>query len=203
MNLIKIGAFIKSCRKEKGLTQEALSEKLNISQKTISKWECGNGLPDVSIMLDLCSALSISVNELLNGEHIDKNDYMDKAEQKLLEIQKEKVKSDKRLLTAEIYLGVISAIFSLALMLVGGVLLEKSIVLYGVLLLVAGTIVLLAGAGFCLYIEQKAGYYVCPKCEHKFIPTYKQVFFALHLGRDRYMKCPSCKKISYCKKVVE
>ena len=56
---------------------------------------------------------------------------------------------------------------------------------------------------FGLYIEQKAGYYQCDKCKHKFVPTYAQVAFAIHYGRTRHMKCPKCKKRSYCKKVVE
>lgn len=203
MDLIKIGKFIKNCRKDKGLTQEELSEKLNISQKTISKWECGNGLPDVSIMLDLCTALSISVNELLNGEHIDKKDYMDKAEQKLLEIQKEKVKSDKRLLTAEIILIVISMVIFLGGSIIGKILYDKGYILYGWLSIIFGILVLVPCVIFGVYIEQKAGYYQCDKCKHKFVPTYAQVLFAIHYGRTRHMKCPKCKKRSYCKKVVE
>ncbi len=203
MNLIKIGAFIKSCRKNKSLTQEELSEKINVSQKTVSKWECGKGLPDVSIMLDLCSVLSISVNELLNGERIDSVDYMDKAEKKLLEMQSEKTKSDKRLLTAEIFIGVISSLVFVACALAFGFLMERSEVLYAILFLVLGFVVFIPCITFCLYIEQKAGYYKCGKCGHKFVPSFLQITFSLHFGRSRIMKCPNCGKRSYCKKVVE
>lgn len=203
MDLIKIGAFIKACRKEKNFTQEGLAEKLNISPKTVSKWECGNGLPDVSIMVDLCKNLSISVNELLNGEHIDKQDYMEKSEQKLLEMQQEKINSDKRLLTAEIYIGIFSTIISLVCVITASLLLEKGEYLYGGLLLGFGILLFLPAMAFCLYIEQKAGYYQCKHCNHKFIPTYSQVLWAPHYNRTRRMKCPNCNKKGYCKKVLK
>ena len=203
MDLIKIGSFIKACRKEKSLTQETLADKLNISQKTVSKWECGNGLPDVSIMLDLCDALSISVNELLNGEHIDSKEYMDKAEKKLLEMQKEKIKSDKSLLRAEIIIGVTATIILLACVFAFAYLMERGEYLFGVLSLVFGLLVFMPSLLFCLYIEQKAGYYKCGNCGHKFIPTFSQVSLAPHVGRSRWMKCPNCQKRSYCKKTLD
>ena len=74
MDLIKIGKFIQQQRKEKNLTQVQLAQKIGVSEKTISKWECGNGFPDTTLMLPLCSALSISANELLSGKLINEND---------------------------------------------------------------------------------------------------------------------------------
>ena len=62
MDQEKIGKFIASCRKETGLTQAALADKLNITDRAVSKWETGRSLPDVSIMLELCNLLNISVN---------------------------------------------------------------------------------------------------------------------------------------------
>ena len=70
MNQEKIGKFIAECRKEKNLTQLELAEKLNISNRAVSKWETGKNCPDVSIMLELCDILGINVNELLSGERI-------------------------------------------------------------------------------------------------------------------------------------
>ena len=70
MDQIKIGKFIAECRKKNNLTQMQLAEKLNITDRAISKWENGRAMPDSSLMLDLCSILNISVNELLNGERI-------------------------------------------------------------------------------------------------------------------------------------
>ena len=73
MNQIKIGKFIAECRKKNNLTQMQLAEKLNITDRAISKWENGKGMPDSSLMLDLCHELNISVNELLCGELIEMN----------------------------------------------------------------------------------------------------------------------------------
>ena len=71
----KIGEFIAAQRKEKQMTQKQLGEALGISDKAISKWECGKGLPDISIMMPLCELLEINVNELLSGEHLTE-DYL-------------------------------------------------------------------------------------------------------------------------------
>ncbi len=68
MEQAMIGKFISACRKEKGLTQMQLAEKLNITNRAVSKWETGKSMPDVSLMLDLCNILDITVNELLSGE---------------------------------------------------------------------------------------------------------------------------------------
>ncbi len=67
MNQEKIGKFIAECRKEKNLTQLQLAEKLNISNRAVSRWETGKGCPDVSIMMELCDILGINANELLSG----------------------------------------------------------------------------------------------------------------------------------------
>lgn len=89
MNQEKIGKFIAEKRKEKSLTQQELADILGISNKTVSKWECGNGLPEVSLMMPLCEALGISVNELLSGEELN-NTYIEKAEENFIELIKEK-----------------------------------------------------------------------------------------------------------------
>ena len=89
MNQEKTGKFIAEKRKEKSLTQQELADILGISNKTVSKWECGNGLPEVSLMMPLCEASGISVNELLSGEELD-NTYVEKAEENFIELIKEK-----------------------------------------------------------------------------------------------------------------
>lgn len=86
MNQINTGKFIAVCRKEKGLTQAQLAEKLNITDRAVSKWETGKCMPDSSIMLDLCKILDISVNELLSGERIKMDNYDEKVSQNLLEL---------------------------------------------------------------------------------------------------------------------
>lgn len=95
MNQEKIGKFIALCRKEQKLTQEELAEKLNITYKAVSKWECGKGLPDASIMLDLCNILKINVNNLLSGEKVDNNKYVNNAEENLIILTKQIEKRKK------------------------------------------------------------------------------------------------------------
>ena len=92
MDQIKIGRFIAELRKEKNLTQRQLADSMNLSDKTISKWECGKGLPEVSLMLPLCEILEITVNELLCGERIEKEVYEEKAEETLVTLVDEKEK---------------------------------------------------------------------------------------------------------------
>lgn len=96
MNQEKIGNFIAQCRKEKKLTQTQLAEKLNISNKAISKWETGRGMPDSSIMLELSKYLGITVNELLSGEHLQKEDYESKVNENIIYMAKENEKNKKR-----------------------------------------------------------------------------------------------------------
>ena len=95
MDQIKIGKFITQCRKEQGFTQLQLADKLNITDKAISKWETGKGLPDSSIMLELCEYLRINVNELLSGEHIVEENYQEKACENIISIAKESEKNRK------------------------------------------------------------------------------------------------------------
>lgn len=88
MNQVEIGKFIASCRKEKGFTQVQLAEKLNITDRAVSKWETGKSMPDSSIMLELCDLLGITVNELLSGERIEMDHYEEKVNQNLIELKK-------------------------------------------------------------------------------------------------------------------
>lgn len=85
----KIGEFIAAQRKEKGMTQKQLGDALKISDKTVSKWECGKGLPDISIIMPLCELLNISVNELLSGEHLTEDSYPEKAEENMIQLIQE------------------------------------------------------------------------------------------------------------------
>lgn len=95
MDQKKIGEYIREKRKTKSLTQKELAEQLNISDKTISKWECGNGLPDFGSLKPLCDALNISVNELLAGEDISSDTYAVKAEENIMSLFKENEKQKK------------------------------------------------------------------------------------------------------------
>ena len=201
MDYNKIGKFIMAERKAKKLTQAKLAEKIFVSEKTISKWENGNGIPDTNALPKLCQIFEVSINELLNGERIASEKYADKAENTLLALQTAKEERDKMLLSMEIVICVLSIITLLSLTFVAVFLPMKTWL--SILLIMIGVATTLVGAGFALRIEQIAGYYVCKKCNHKHIPTYKQVFFAMHCGRTRYMKCPHCKQKSWNKKVIK
>lgn len=195
MDNIKIGAFIAECRKSKGYTQASLAEQLHITNKAVSKWECGRSLPDAAIMIDLCKLLGISVTELLKGER-----GMEKNEELLLEMVKQKQAADKRLLRMEIITGAIGVLILLAAVTVASFVQLPEI--WRVLIIVAGLVPLLVAMPFMIQIEQTAGYYECKHCKHRYVPTFKAVFMAMHTGRTRYMKCPECGKKSWQKKVL-
>ena len=89
MDQIKIGKFIAEMRKEQNLTQIDLAEKLGISNKTVSKWECGNGMPDYALVESLCEVLNINVNELLSGERLPSKEYNKKAEENMMSLIQE------------------------------------------------------------------------------------------------------------------
>ena len=200
MDQVKIGKFISECRKKNNLTQMQLAEKLNITDRAISKWETGKAMPDSGIMLDLCNELKITVNELLSGEMIEMNNYDKKAEELLLEMQKQKEESDRRLLTIEIVMGVITLVmYCVVVMGVGFLPIKEST---QILIIMLATILIVIMAFVALRIEQIAGYYECRKCHHKYVPTYSSVLWAMHVCRTRYMKCPECSKRSWQKKVI-
>ena len=201
MDQIKIGKFIAECRKKKNLTQMQLAEKLNITDRAISKWENGKGMPDSSLMLELCDYLKISVNELLSGEVLEMNNYNEKVEKNLLEMVKQKEESDKRLLTMEIVIGLLISIVFFALIFIASFVEMEDWL--RITLIITGFIPFVIMILFAIRIEQKAGYYECQKCHHKYIPSYSSVLWAMHINRTRYMKCPKCNQKSWQKKVTK
>ncbi|MCI8276670.1 MAG: helix-turn-helix transcriptional regulator [Clostridia bacterium] len=200
MDQVKIGKFIAECRKNKNMTQAQLAEKLNITDRAISKWETGKGMPDSGIMLELCTELDISVNELLSGEVIKMDNYNLKAEENLLELKKQKEDSDTNMLKLEIIIGYISTISFLILIFVASFI--QMWIIVRILLIILGSIIFIVGIANAIKIEQIAGYYECDKCHYKYIPEYNNVLFSMHYGRTRYMKCPKCNKKSWNKKVL-
>lgn len=100
MDQIKIGRFIADERKNKGYTQKELAGILEISDKTISKWETGKGFPEISLLMPLCQALDLDVNELLSGERLAGTDYRQKAEENIIKLVQENEKSKKQAVKA-------------------------------------------------------------------------------------------------------
>jgi len=200
MDQVKIGKFIAERRKAAGLTQMQLAERLLITDRAVSKWENGRSLPDSSIMLELCSILGISVNELLCGEVVLMENYNKELEKNLIEMVKQKEQADKRLLFLEYFIGgILVAVLLAATMIASFVQMEEWL---RVVIILGGLVPLLVATPFMLKIEQTAGYYECRRCGHRYVPKYKAVFMAMHSGRTRYMRCPECKKLSWQKKVI-
>ena len=200
MDQIKIGKFIAERRKAAELTQMQLAEKLNITDRAISKWENGRAMPDSSIMLLLCDILKISVNDLLHGEVKTMDSYNEELEKTLLEMLKEKEKSDKRLLFAEVLIGLFSLIPLIPATIITAIVSMAEWI--KVIIVFSSIIPLLIALPFLIKIEQKAGYYECAKCGHRYIPTYKSVFMSMHMGRTRHMRCPNCNEKSWQKKKI-
>ena len=200
MDQVKIGRFIADCRKKAGCTQTQLAEKLGITDRAISKWETGKSLPDSSIMLELCGMLDITVNDLLSGEVVTMNNYNKELENNLLEMIKQKEQADKRLLSAEVFIGITATVVLFALIFLSAFVQMPNGL--RISLIVSGFVLFLAGCFYALRIEQTAGYYECQECKHRYVPTYKVVNLAPHMGRTRYMRCPACGKKSWQKKVL-
>ena len=200
MDQAKIGRFIAERRKKASLTQMQLAEKLNITDRAVSKWETGKAMPDSSIMLELCGVLKITVNDLLSGEVVTTDNYNKELENNLLEMVKQKEESDKRLLKREIVMGICCILPLIASIIIVNILpMEEWL---SAVIVLASIIPLLIATPFALKIEQKAGYYECKKCGHRHIPQYSSVFWAMHINRTRYMRCPKCNKKSWQKKVI-
>ena len=200
MNQVKIGKFIASKRKEQGLTQLQLAEKLCITDRAVSKWETGKSLPDASLMPELCKLLKITINDLLCGEVVSVENYNEKAEKALLEMVKKEEMQNKKLMMYENVIGFGSTISFLIQVLVAVFFVKNTTA--QILLFILAFAFLIIGVSFALKIETETGYYECQKCHNKYVPKYSSVYFAMHLGTTRYMKCPKCGKRSWQKKVM-
>ena len=200
MDQIKIGKFIAECRKSQNMTQLQLAERMNVTDRAVSKWENGKSMPDSSLMLELCNVLKISVTDLLNGENIKTGNYNQRLEQSLIDMVKQKEDADKMLLFLELLVGVVCVAVMLATALFASFVdMEEW---QRITLILIGLAPILIVTPFMIKIEQTAGYYECKKCGHKYVPTYSSVFMSMHTGRTRYMRCPKCGKKSWQKKVI-
>ena len=201
MDQIKIGKFISERRRAVGYTQAELAGKLGITDRAVSKWETGRALPDAANMLDLCGLLKITVTDLLCGEVVSMENYNKELEKQLIELKKQKEEADRNLLRMEVVVGVIGIVFLLAGC-VCAAYMENLAEWQRGLICLAGLIPLLVAMPFMLKIEQKAGYYECKKCGHRYVPSFKAINLAPHMGRTRKMRCPKCQEKSWQKKVI-
>ena len=196
MDQIKIGKFIAEIRKEQNFTQRQLADILSISDKTVSKWECGKGLPEVSLMIPLCDALQITVNDLLTGERVSEVDYQKRAEENMMNLIKENEENKKRM-ALSIICGVITIIAVCSLVVIASYIAIPTIA--RIALIVFAIITAVAGIGAAAMLEVKAGYYECPHCKALFVPTMGEYVKGYHTLTKRKLKCHECGKTGMCK----
>ena len=200
MDYKKIGEFIANERKSKKMTQAKLAEKIYVSEKTVSKWENGNGLPDTHLLPTLCSVLGVTLNEMLSGERVEES-TAENNEQVLLNMAKEIECKNKTIMQA---MWVILAVSIVSMMV--GILLVAFFVpveVWQVVLIAIICIGLLIPCFYALRLEISVGVYKCQKCGYEIVPTYMEALMSMHRGTTRYLKCPSCNKRTCCKKVIK
>ena len=199
MDQIKIGKFIADERKRKGYTQKQLSGKLEISDKTISKWERGNGFPEVSLLLPLCNELEITVNELLSGERVSEEDYRKKAEENMVNLVREAQESKKKIILSAIVAG-LTIIAALPLFMISGTLEMENWL--RVTIIIIGGVVFFGGIAVACVLDRDAGAFECPECNNRFVPDMKAYVMGPHTITKRKLVCPHCGAHKYCKKVL-
>lgn len=201
MDQIKTGEFLAKERKQLGLTQQELADRLGVSNRTISKWECGRGFPEISLLLPLCEVLSLSVNELLSGERLEEKDYREKAEEHIVDFIKEKEDNRRRFVLATVT-GMIATVSFLTLVLV--VCAYSEVMTLAVRLAVVAIAVGIFAVGMYVAMqgERSIGYYRCKHCGELFVPTWGAYMAGMHIVTTRWLRCPRCHKKGWCKKVM-
>ena len=197
MDQVKIGKFISQMRKEKGLTQKQLGEELLISDKTVSKWETGKGMPEVSLMLPLCEKLGINVNELLTGERIPDEDYKKKAEENIMNIMREKEESIRKIVIS-VAVCAVTLLAGVTLIVVAGTLEMETWL--RIVLSAIGAFVLIGGIAVAAMEDMSAGTFECKHCGTRFVPSAMAYLAGPHTITKRKLTCPKCGKRSYCKR---
>ena len=195
MDQIKIGRFIAERRKAQKMTQKALADMLRISDKTVSKWECGKGLPELSLMIPLCDALQITVNDLLSGTIVSPVEYQTKAEENMMALIKEN-SENKKSMALSIICGVITIIAVFALVCLASFM---PLPMFGrIALIVLAVVAAVCGVGAACVLDVKAGYYECPHCKALFVPTMRDYVKGIHTLTRRRLTCPICANVVLC-----
>ena len=195
MDQVKTGNFLKALRRERGWTQSQFAEKLQISEKTVSKWETGRGLPDVALMLPVCELLGVTVNELLSGERLSAEGYRVRAEENILDLARDRTKSATKAVVCNAACIVCIAV-ALALVLVAA--LCDLPVWARILLIVCAILGICAVLAPILLVAVSVEVFSCPACGKRFVPTLRAYILGPHTFRKRRLKCPHCGKKSWC-----
>ncbi len=199
MDQIKVGKFIAECRKKKNLTQAQLAEKLGITDRAISKWETGKAMPDVDIMLNLCDTLGIMVNELLYGEMIDMEQKSEQLNELIFQMAKNEERYHKRLLHSACVIFTTSLIALICLITLISLLIPECP--FQSFLIIVSVILFIIPCIVALKFKVETGYYECKKCQHMFVPNYKEITLLMQTPTKRLLKCPKCGKWTWCKKL--
>ena len=196
MDQVRIGKFIAESRRSKGLTQRQLADALAISDKTVSKWETGRGLPEVSLMLPLCGALGITVNDLLSGERISAADYQKKAEGNMMNLIREN-EENRRRMALSVVTGAITVVAVCALVTIAALVELPAAARIAVIVftLAVGA----AGTAAAAVLDSSAGYFECPYCRELFVPCMKEYVKSYHTLTKRRLTCPKCGKTGMCR----
>ena len=191
MDQAKTGRFIAARRRELGLTQRQLAEKLSISDKTVSKWECGGGLPEVGLMLPLCGELGVSVNELLAGRRVEETEYKEQAEANMMDLVRQNQENKKRM-ALSVICGSVTVVAVVALVIIASYL-PLPVAARGAVLALA-LLTAVAGIGGAAVLDAGAGWFQCSACGALFVPTMAEYVKGHHTFTRRKLTCPECGK---------
>ena len=201
MDHIKVGQFIAECRKKKDLTQAQLAEKLNITDRAISKWENGKAMPDSALMLDLCDILVITVNELLCGEVSDQEQRNEQLDELIFQMAKNEERYHKRLrhsacVIVATSLVALICLISLISLLIPECGFQDFMIIMSVILFIIPCIT-------ALKFQVETRCYECKNCQNMFVPNYKEIVALMQTPNRRLLKCPECGKWTWCKKLTK
>ena len=201
MDQIKIGKFIAECRKKQNHTQAQLAEKLDITDRAISKWETGKAMPDSDIMLDLCDILGIKVNELLCGEMIEIEHKDEQLNELIFQMAKNEERYHKRLLHSAYVIIATSLTALICLMSLISLLIPECG--FQEFLIIVSVILFIIPCMIALKFKAETGYYECKNCQHMFVPNYKEIAVLMQTPTRRLLKCTKCGKWTWCKKLTK
>ena len=201
MDQIKIGKFIAECRKKQNLTQAQLAEKLDITDRAISKWETGKAMPDSDIMLGLCDILGIKVNELLCGEMIEIEHKDEQLNELIFQMAKNEERYHKRLLHSAYVIIATSLTALICLMSLISLLIPECG--FQEFLIIVSVILFIIPCMIALKFKAETGYYECKNCQHMFVPNYKEIAVLMQTPTRRLLKCTKCGKWTWCKKLTK
>ena len=201
MDQIKIGKFIAECRKNKDLTQGQLADKLNITDRAISKWETGKSMPDFDIMLKLCEILEISVNELLCGEMINREQKDEQLNELIFQMAKNEERYHIRLRHSAYVIIATSMVALVCLITLISLLIPECGFQY--FMIIVAIILFIIPCIIAFKFKVETGYYECKNCQQMFVPNYKEIALLMQTPTRRLLKCPKCGKWTWCKKVLK